>query len=90
MVDKLSVSLDEGLAAVVREAAAEEGVSVSAWLSAAAQDRIRNRLLRVALDELAHDTAHDTAPMSADEAARLVAEARQTATVTRPGASPAA
>ncbi|MGH8897296.1 MAG: ribbon-helix-helix protein, CopG family [Egibacteraceae bacterium] len=85
-VDKLSVSLDEDLADVVREAAAEEGVSVSAWLSAAAQDRIRNRLLRVALDELARDTA----PMNADEAARLVAEARQAATVTRPGAHHAA
>lgn len=85
-VDKLSVSLDEDLARVVREAATEEGVSVSAWLSAAAQDRIRNRLLRVALDELAREAA----PMSPDEAARLVAEARQAATVTRPSANHAA
>lgn len=85
-VDKLSVSFDEELAGVVREAAAQEGVSVSAWLSAAAQDRIRNRLLRVALDELARDIE----PMSPEEAARLVAEARQTATVTRPGTNHAA
>jgi len=85
-VDKLSVSFDEELAAVIREAAAEEGVSVSAWLSAAAQDRIRNRLLRLALDELARDTA----PMTAEEATRLVTEARQTAIVTRPSANHAA
>ncbi|MGH8907047.1 MAG: hypothetical protein ACRD0K_11135 [Egibacteraceae bacterium] len=60
-------------------------VSVSAWLSAA-QDRIRNRLLRVALDELGRDVE----PMSHEEAARLVAEARQAATITRPGRGNAA
>lgn len=79
-VDKLSVSFDEELAGIVREAAAEEGVSVSAWLSVAAQDRIRNRLLRVALDELAREVD----PVGSEEAARLVAEARQRAMVTRP------
>jgi hypothetical protein len=85
-VNKLSVSFDEELAGVVREAAAEEGVSVSAWLSAAARDRIRNQLLRVALDELAHDLE----PMSPEEAARLVAHARQAAVVIRPGTDYAA
>jgi hypothetical protein len=79
-VDKLSVSLDEELAAVVREAAADEGMTVSAWLSAAAQDRVRNRLLRVALDELADEMV----PLDAAEVARLVADARQNALVTRP------
>jgi hypothetical protein len=34
----------------VRQAAAREGVSVSAWLSEAAADRIRNELLGTALD----------------------------------------
>lgn len=81
-VNKLSVSLDEELAVTVREAAAEEGVSVSAWLSTAAEDRIRSRLLRVALDELAREEG----PMSAEEAAQRVAEARRKATVVRPGA----
>ncbi|MGH8930753.1 MAG: hypothetical protein ACRDZO_09050 [Egibacteraceae bacterium] len=85
-VDKLSVSFDAELARVVREAAAEEGMSVSAWLSSAAADRIRNRLLRAALDELARETQ----PMGPEEAARLVAEARRAATVTRPGAGHAA
>jgi hypothetical protein len=77
-VDKLSVSLDEDLASVVREAAAEEGVSLSAWLSAAARDRIRNRLLRIALDDLAAETG----PLQGDEVTRLVDEARRRAIVT--------
>lgn len=77
-VSKLSVSLDEELAVVVRAAAAEEGLSVSAWLANAAQDRIRNRLLRVALDELALEEG----AMSPEEADRLVAEALRGATVT--------
>lgn len=85
-VTKLSVSFDAELAEVVRGAAAEEGVSVSAWLSSAAADRIRNRLLGVALDELASEME----PLDPEEAARLVAEARQTATVTRPGTEHAA
>jgi len=54
-VTKLSVSIEEDLAQVVRAAAADEGVSVSAWLTDAASDRIRNRLLgeaiTAALDE---------------------------------------
>jgi hypothetical protein len=86
MVDKLSVSLEEELARAVREAAIEEGMSVSAWLSAAALDRIRNRLLRVALDELAQEVG----AMSSEQAAQLVAEARRAATVTRPGSDHAA
>lgn len=80
-VDKLSVSFDEDLAGVVRQAAAEEGVSVSAWLSGAARDRIRNRLLRVALDEIAGEAG----PMGPEESARLVAEARARAIVTGRG-----
>ena len=77
-VDKLSVSLDADLASVVRQAAAEEGLSVSAWLSEAAQARIRNRLLRVALDEIA-DAA---GPVQPEGAAQLVAEARARGTLT--------
>jgi hypothetical protein len=78
--DKLSVSFDEELAAVVREAAADEGMTVSAWLSEAARDRVRNRLLRIALDELAAEMG----PLDPAEAARLVAEARRHAIVTLP------
>jgi hypothetical protein len=34
----------------VRQAAARQGISVSAWLSDAAADRLRNELLGAALD----------------------------------------
>lgn len=34
----------------VRQAAAQQGISVSAWLSDAAADRLRNELLGAALD----------------------------------------
>lgn len=74
---KLSVSFDEELAGVVRDAAAREGLTVSAWLADAAEDRVRNELLGVALDELTSDD-----PMTPEESARLVAEARRAAIVT--------
>ncbi len=79
-MDKISISLDDSLAQVVRDAAAEEHLSVSAWISAAAQDRIRNRLLRIALDA----DAEVFGQMSPEEIAALVAEARERAIVTDP------
>lgn len=85
-VGKLSVSLDQELAGFVRQAAAEEGVSLSAWIAAAARDRIRNRLLRIALDDLLAEIG----PLPADEAARLVDEARRRAIITGQGSSDAA
>ena len=78
--DKLSVSFEADLADIVRQAAAEEGVTLSSWLSAAAQDRIRNRLLRAALDEVAADVG----PMSPDEVEQIVAAARSSAILTVP------
>lgn len=42
-VVKRSVSLDSDVAAAAEEAAAEDGVSFSAWLSDAAQRRLRVR-----------------------------------------------
>ena len=48
-VTKLSVSVEEDLARVVRAAAADEGVTVSAWLADAASHRIRNHFLGEAL-----------------------------------------
>lgn len=85
-VMKLSVSFDEELAGVVRAAASDEGLSVSAWLSNAAQDRIRNRLLRTALDELEWEGG----PMGPEEAAMLVEEARRDSIVTGQGQDHAA
>lgn len=49
-VDRLSVTMAPEIGAAVREAAAREGTSVSAWLTAAAAQRMRNDLLGVALD----------------------------------------
>ena len=42
-VTKHSVSLDENVAEAVEQAAEEDGVSFSAWLSAAAEHRLRLR-----------------------------------------------
>lgn len=56
-VTKLSVSVDDEIAETVKQAAHDEGVTVSAWLSAAATARIRNRLLGEAIAEAASDLA---------------------------------
>lgn len=49
--DRFSITMDPELGAAVREAAEQEGVSVSAWLSGAAAARLRNYLLGRALDQ---------------------------------------
>jgi hypothetical protein len=49
-VDRISITMDPELGTSVREAAARSGSSVSAWLAAAAADRLRNELLGAALD----------------------------------------
>ncbi len=43
MVTKRSVSLDDEVAAAVEEAAKQDGVSFSAWLSSAAEKQLRVR-----------------------------------------------
>jgi len=50
-VDRITVTMETGLGAAVREAAARAGLSVSAWLAEAAADRLRHELLGRALDE---------------------------------------
>jgi hypothetical protein len=49
-VDRFSVTMPPDLGEDVRRAAERQGVSVSAWLSEAAADRLRNELLGAALD----------------------------------------
>lgn len=49
-VDRISITMEPELGKAVREAAARTGASVSAWLGAAASDRLRNELLGSALD----------------------------------------
>jgi hypothetical protein len=70
--EKLSISLDADLAATVRAAAAEEGVSVSTWLARAAEAKARQRHLREALDEFA--TEHGA--LTDADIDRLITEAR--------------
>ena len=48
-VDRFSLTMDPDLGAAVREAADRAGMSVSAWLSEAAAERVRNELLGIAL-----------------------------------------
>lgn len=71
-VEKLSISVDAELAASVRAAAQEQGISVSSWVGAAAAAEVRRRLLRSALE---HVAAEDGA-LEVDEGARLIAAAR--------------
>lgn len=49
-VDRLSVTMSPEIGAAVREAAAQQGTSVSTWLASAAAQRLRNELLGAALD----------------------------------------
>jgi len=71
--EKLSISLDSELAARVRAAANEQGVSVSTWLADAAEAQVRQRLLREALDTLAAEIGE----LTEDEVDRLIAESRR-------------
>jgi hypothetical protein len=71
--EKLSISFDSELADAVRAAAADSGTSVSNWLAEAAQERVRQRYLREALDTVLAEVG----PFDDAESAALVAEARR-------------
>lgn len=62
-VDRLSITMDPDLGSAVRDAAARDGMSVSAWLAEAAADRLRNDLLGRALDRWEEEDG----PFSDDE-----------------------
>jgi hypothetical protein len=81
--EKLSVSFDPGLAATIRAAAAEEGVSVSMWLAGAAEVKARRRHLREALDGFAAEHGNLT-DVDID---RLIREARAATAAVRQGAA---
>ena len=49
-VDRFSLTMDPDLGAAVRQAAERAGMTVSAWLSKAAAERVRNELLGIALE----------------------------------------
>ena len=50
MLDRLSVAMDAELGRAVRSAAKQAGLSVSRWMTDAAEDHLRNQLLGAALD----------------------------------------
>ena len=81
--EKLSVSFDPDLAATIRAAAAEEGVSVSTWLARAAEAKARQRALRLALDSFAAEHG----PLTDADIDRLIADARAASSDTGAGAA---
>ena len=74
-VDRLSITMDPDLGKSVREAAARSGSSVSAWLAAAAAERLRNELLGAALDAWEADSA-PFSDKELDAAARVLGVSR--------------
>ena len=74
-VDRLSITMDPDLGQAVRTAAARARVSVSAWLTSAAVDRIRNELLGAALDEWEAE-GEPFSDSELDAASRLLAASR--------------
>jgi predicted transcriptional regulator len=85
-VTTLSVSFDSELASVIKELAEKEGLTVSAWLAGAVQDRVRNHYLTLALDA----DAREFGRMSDEERDRLIAQARARSFWTGPPGADAA
>ena len=81
--EKLSVPSPPGLAAAIRAAAAEEGVSISMWLAGAAEAKARRRHLRDALDDFAAEHGGLTDP----DIDRLIGDARAVSAVVGRGAA---
>ena len=62
-VVKMSISLDPGLSADIRQAAELEGTSLSAWIADAAAARLRSE----ALDAFFEDYQHEHGAFTDDE-----------------------
>jgi hypothetical protein len=70
-VDRFSITKPPELGEGVRQAAARQGTSVSAWLGEAAADRLRNELLGAALDAWESEEGSFTEAELAAAASRL-------------------
>lgn len=81
--EKLSVSFAPSLAATIRAAAAEEGVSISMWLADAAEAKARRCHLRDALDSFAAEHGE----LTDSDIDRLIGDARAASTVVGRGAA---
>jgi hypothetical protein len=78
---KLSISMESSLLKLARDAASEEGVSLSTWLAEAARARARRRALREALDD--HARRHGA--ISVEDAERIVDRVRRSGSrISRP------
>ncbi|MGH8794140.1 MAG: hypothetical protein ACRDXX_16030 [Stackebrandtia sp.] len=74
---KISISIDAGVTALVRQQAAAAGSSVSAWMEGAARQRLRADAAAAWAEHLAGDDAAETAEtMSAAYAVRAEAAIR--------------
>ena len=80
-VDRFSVTMDPELGAADRNAAEQAGSSVSAWLAAAASDRLRNQLLGSALDAWEAETT-PFSEAELEEAARTLGVCRRASRAT--------
>jgi hypothetical protein len=76
--EKLSVSMESALVKVIRDAAAEAGVSLSTWLADAARAKARQQELRDALA----DYASSHGDMTTEEAMQIVSASRRRSVVT--------
>lgn len=70
-VDRITVTVGEDLGRDVRTAAEEQGLSVSAWLAAAARAQLRQQHLRAALNEWAAEAGQPDEKLVAEAAALL-------------------
>jgi uncharacterized protein (DUF1778 family) len=71
--EKLSVSMDQDLVRLIRDAAAGEGMSLSTWLADAARAKARQQALREALAAYAKEHGE----MTTEDAMRVVAASRK-------------
>jgi hypothetical protein len=76
--EKFSISFNGPLAAAVRAAAAQEGLSISSWLAEAAKFNIKQKNLGKALAKYAQEHGR----MSNDDADTIIRRARQLSRVT--------
>jgi hypothetical protein len=76
--EKLSVSMESSLVKVIRDAAADAGVSLSTWLADAARAKARQQELRDALA----DYARSHGAMTTEEAVQIVSASRRKSVVT--------
>jgi hypothetical protein len=76
MADRITMTMDDTLAAAVRAAARRSGASVSAWLAEAAADKLRHELLGMALDRWEEEIGPPT-PEELERAAEILGLSRQ-------------